>query len=136
MAVLATQTHKGPDDFGFNRVVYEDGTTVEFNACGHDGREPISGCAFHIRGTSPELFEFVFEVARAGDFVIFNCQGDDSADSPVLILVCLGQESELPRGIVGQYETRPVCESGKMLGNLLFTDFEDWREYRGRVVGG
>ena len=101
-AVLARRRHTGPDDFGFYVVEFEDGSSVEFNAGGLDGRKSFSGCAFHIRGTASGLFAFVFDVARAGDFVIFNAQGDDAAESPVLILVGPGQETELPIEVVGQ----------------------------------
>lgn len=75
--VLFKQVCQGPDEFGFYRVGFLDGVNVEFNAGGLDGKEPFSGCAFHIRGISPFLVQFVFDVARAGDFVIFNCQGED-----------------------------------------------------------
>jgi hypothetical protein len=135
-AVLARQRYVGPDDFGFYNVEFADGTSVEFNAGGLDGRGPFSGCAFHIRGTGPELFQFVFDVACAGDFVIFNCQGDDSADSPVLILVRASQESDVPSDVVAQYGSRPLCTSGAMLARLLFPDFKEWRAYRDQVVGG
>jgi hypothetical protein len=136
VAVLARQRHTGPDDFGFYNVGFVDSTSVEFNAGGLDGSQPFSGCAFHIRGVGPELIEFVFAVAVAGDFVIFNAQGDDSAESPVLIMVRPGQESALPGDVVRQYETRPVCTSGAMLARLLFPDYEEWHAYRDQVVRG
>ena len=135
-AVLARQRYVRPDDFGFYIVEFEDGTSVEFNAGWLDGRGPFNGCAFHIRGTGPELFAFVFELASAGDFIIFNAQGDDTADSPVLILVRPGQEAELPAEVGNRYQTQVVCRSGAMLGHLLFPDYEQWQAYRDQVVGG
>jgi hypothetical protein len=135
VAILARQQHTGPDDFGFYNVGFADGVSVEFNASGLDGRKPFAGCAFHVRGAGPGLFDFMFDVARAGDFVIFNAQGDDSAESPVLIQVRPGQEGDLSPGLVEQYTSRPVCTSGTMLQRLLFPDFEKWQDYRDQVVG-
>jgi hypothetical protein len=134
-AALTRERHVGPDDFGFYIVEFAGGSSVEFNAGGLDSREPLTGSAFHIRGTCPELFEFVFEVARAGDFVIFNAQGDDSAESPVLILVRPDQEAELPADLVAQFQSRPVCTSGLMLARLLFPDYKEWQAYRAQILG-
>jgi hypothetical protein len=134
-AALARQRYMGPDDFGFYIVEFAGGSSVEFNASWLNSRESFTECAFHIRGTCPELFEFVFEVARAGDFVIFNAQGDDSAESPVLILVRPDQEAELPADLVAQFQSRPVCMSGSMLARLLFPDYKEWEAYRDRILG-
>lgn len=78
----------------------------------------------------------MFDVACAGDFVIFNCQGDDSANSPVLILVRTTQGADVPSDVVAQYGSRPVCTSGAMLVRLLFPDFKEWQTYQDQVVGG
>lgn len=48
--VLARERHTGPDDFGFYCVEFTDGTSVQLNAGGLDGKGSFSGCAFHIRG--------------------------------------------------------------------------------------
>jgi hypothetical protein len=133
---LSRERYKGPDEFGFYVVRFADGVDVEFNAGGLDGSEPMSGCASHVRGIGPLLMKFVFDVAQAGDFVIFNCQGEDSAESPVLILVYAEQERELPADLVSRYANRPVCESPEMLGNLLFRGYGDWKRFRDQVVGG
>jgi len=134
-AILAKHQHRGPDEFGFYHVEFADGVSVEFSASGLDGSEPFTGCAFHIRGVCPQLFDFVFDVAHAGDFVIFNAQGDDSAESPVLILIRNGQEADMLPELLKQYTSRPVATSGEMIQQLLFPDFEEWQEYRDQVVG-
>jgi hypothetical protein len=135
-AVLARERHTGPDDFGFYCVEFADGTSVELNASGLDGKDSFCGCAFHIHGIGPALVDFVFDIARAGDFVIFNSQGEDSPESPVLILVSPGQETNVPADVVAQYQSRPVCTSGTMLGSLLFHGYDEWQAYRDRIVGG
>jgi hypothetical protein len=132
-AVLSRQRYSGPIHGGYYTVEFEDGASVAFDAGGLDGRDPFSGCCFHIRGVSPSLFEFVFAVAWAGDFVIFNCQGADTEESPVLILVRPGQEAEVPSDL--GYKSRPVCASAEILARLLFPDFGEWQKYRDQIVG-
>lgn len=133
-AVLARTRHTGPDEFNFYVIEFAGGVQVEFSARGLDGRQPLQGCAFHSRGTGPGLFEFVYEVARAGDFVIFNAQGDDSAESPLLILVSPGQVAELPTDLFGECTGRPVCTSGAMLERLLSAGYDGWGAYRDQVM--
>jgi hypothetical protein len=135
-AALAKERYCGPNSFGFYVVEFKDGVDVEFNAGGVDGSEAFSVCAFHIRGMSPSLVQFVFEIAKAGDFVIFNCQGDGSKASPVLILVDPHQEAQLPADLIPQFPNRPVCTSGEMLGSLLLAGFDGWLGYRDQVVNG
>jgi hypothetical protein len=132
--VLAKENYTGPDPFGFYCVEFADGTTVEFNASGLNGQGPFSGCAFHVRGMGNHLVRFVFDVARAGNFVIFNCQGNDSQESPVLIMVRSDQTEHLPGDLTTQYESRPVCTSPEMLGALLFSDYDEWQDYRDQIV--
>jgi hypothetical protein len=130
--VLASEGYTGPDQFGFYCVGFADGVNVEFNAGGLDGKKPFTGCAFHIRGIGPSLIQFVFDVARAGDFVIFNCQGEDSEASPVLILVNQSQAAQLPAEL--QYVNRPICTSAEILGTLLFPGYDRWEAYRDQVI--
>lgn len=125
------QNHSGPDDFGFYLVTFQDGVNVEFNASGLDGKEPFTGCAFHIRGFSPDLVRFIWDIATAGDMVIFNCQGDDSPESPVLILGDSAQKDHVPE--MG-YQNCPVCTSAEMLAKLLGVGFKSWSDYRDKVV--
>jgi hypothetical protein len=136
LAVLAQQRYAGPDEFGFYRVKVAGGVEVEFQAGGLKGEEPFTGCAFHIRGISLAVVQFVVDVARAGKFVIFNCQGDDSEASPVLIQMSADQERELPEELVAQHANRPICKSAEQLGSLLFADYDEWRQYRDQIVKG
>ena len=135
-AVLAKEGNSGPDSFGFYLVGFADGSHVEFNAGGLDGSKAFSGCAFHIRGMSPLLIQFVFDIAEAGDFVIFNCQGNGSKNSPSLILVGAHQEAHLPMDLISHFSNRPVCTSGEILDTLLHAGFAGWQRYRDKVVKG
>jgi hypothetical protein len=134
MEVLAREKYTGPDQFGFYRVEFRDGITFEFNASGVSGQGPFSGCVFHVRGMGRHLVRFVFDVARAGEFVIFNCQGDDSQESPVVIMVSADQPAHLPADLVVQYESRLVCTSPEILGTLLMSGYDEWQDYRDQIV--
>ncbi|MBM3995756.1 MAG: hypothetical protein FJ303_16635 [Planctomycetes bacterium] len=118
--VLAEHGCDDPDEFGVCTLDFDDGGEVEVHARGLDGARPFIGCAINIREIGGKLAAFVFEVARAGNFVIFNSHGKDTADCPSLILLNSDQERELPDGMASEYSVLPVCTSAKMLGRLLF----------------
>lgn len=131
--VLSKYRYQGPDDFGYYIVSFPDGVEVMFSASGLDGSKPFSGCSFNIHGIGSDLVEFVFEVARVGGFVIFNCQGRDTPESPVLILVSPDQEQHLG-SLKKVYPNHPVCLSAEMLGELLFEGYEGWKVYRDQAI--
>lgn len=120
------------DQFGFYNVKFRDGSHVEFSARGLESSESFTGCAFHIRGMSPEILSFVFTVAVVGDIVIFNAQGGDEPSSPLAILTSASQRIHLPEGAAAN----PVlCDSVHQLAELLGVGFEQWETYRDSVIG-
>ncbi len=133
--VLSTlrKIHPAPaDQFGFYLIRFPGGSSIEFSAKGLEEEEDFSGCAFHLRGFSKEVFKFIFDIAKAGDMVIFNAQGRDSASSPLAILTNEKQRAEMPERVASQ----PVlCESADHLGALLGVDFLEWSDYRDQVRG-
>lgn len=134
--ILAREKHSRLDGLGSYRIEFSDGVDVRFGADGLDGKEPIGACSFHLHGIGLPLFQFMLDVAKAGDFVIFNAQGENTAESPVLILVHEAQAADVPEPVLKEYEYRPVCDSAERLGEFLVPDFGDWQEYRNQVVGG
>lgn len=107
-AVLARHPHESPAEFGFYRVYFDDVDT-EFNGDGLDGKEPFTSCAFHIRGLCPELITFVFDVSKAGNMVIFNAQGEDTPERPVMIYSHPEQAQHVPKDM---YKNPALCTSG------------------------
>ena len=119
--------------FGSYLVNFPDGSHVEFQAKGLESGSSCTGGAFHLRGFSPAILAFIFDMALAGDMVIFNAQGrEDSPENPLTILVNQSQKAHLPQG-VGR---NPIlCTSPRHLSQLLGLAFEEWVEFRDSVIG-
>jgi hypothetical protein len=119
------------DRFGYYLLRFPDDANVEFQAKGLEFGGNFSGCGFHLRQFSSAILTFVFDLALAGDMVIFNCQGRDSPESPLAILVGESQRTHLPQAVV----RHPIlCTSPMHLGQLLGFDFERWSEFRDAAV--
>ncbi|HXC99568.1 MAG TPA: hypothetical protein VN048_09515 [Verrucomicrobiae bacterium] len=130
LAVLNKAKFQGPDEHGFYVVEFADGHSVEFSAGGLQGEGEFNDCAFHIRGMSPDLVRFVFEIAKAGDMVMMPATEDF-----VPILSLPGQQNELPKELA-ENEIPPVlCGSPEELWSLLSGGYEGWKKYRDQVVG-
>jgi hypothetical protein len=83
--VLNKQVFDGPDDFGSYLVTFGDGSVVELFAGELNSRKPFDHCMFAIRDFTPALVQFVWDFACAGDMVMINAQGGDTANSPSII---------------------------------------------------
>jgi hypothetical protein len=130
--VLRRHCQDSCDQFGFYLVEFPDGSDVEFSARGLESSDEFAGCAFHIRDFSPSLMVFVFDVADAGDMIIFNPQGADEPNSPLAILVNESQLAHMPDDAAAN---PVICKSASHLGQLLGLGFEQWEDYRDAIVG-
>jgi hypothetical protein len=120
------------DAFGFYNVEFTDGSHVEFSAKHLESDGDFTGCAFHLRGFTPPIISFVFDVAVAGDMIIFNAQGRDTPDDPLAILVDQAQLAQLPAAAA----SNPVfCSSPHRLAELLGIGIEKWAEFRDIAIG-
>ncbi|WP_199101102.1 hypothetical protein [Dyella sp. ASV21] len=132
LAALRRHSQVAADRFGFYLVDFADGSSVEFSAKGLEGDESFTGCAFHVRGFSQSVIEFVFDIAKTGDMVILNAQGTGDASSPVAILTDMSQATHLPtEGLPNPV----VCESSEHLSKLFGVGYQHWREFRDQVTG-
>jgi hypothetical protein len=132
IAVLRKYSQAQVDRFGFYLVVFPDGSDVEFSAQNLEYEESFTGCAFHIRGFSPPVVDFVYEIARSGDMVILNVQGRDDEDSPLAILTAASQGQHMPSDWP---VTSVLCRSAEHLSELLGVGYADWEDFRNRVIG-
>ncbi|MBM7129562.1 hypothetical protein [Dyella mobilis] len=134
LSVLRTVCQQPEDRFGFYLVEFPDGSHVELSAKGLETDDEFTGCAFHLRGFSKSLIFFVYDIAVAGDMVIFNAQGrsESQAEMPMTILTSADQAPHLPSAVA---ECFAICSSGVQLAQLLGASIEDWEGYRDRVVG-
>ena len=132
LEVLRNSSRDSADSFGFYNVEFVDGSSVEFSAKGLEMVDKFTGCAFHIRSVSQAVISFVFDVAVAGNMIIFNAQGTDEISNPSAILVSESQISHLPEGSA----VNPVvCGSARHLLTLLGLGFEQWEKYRDSATG-
>jgi hypothetical protein len=121
------------DKWGVYDVRFSDGSHVEFAAKGlESGDQKFTGCAFHLRGFTPPILEFVLDIAKAGDMCMFNAQGRDSPASPVAIVISEAQICHLPKAA----SSNPVhCTSAAHLAALLGGDHQEWESFRDRAIG-
>jgi hypothetical protein len=134
-AVLARTSFDGPDKFGFYRVMVGE-VHLAFQAAGLEREQKFTGCAFHLRGFDLPVFEFVYAIAQAGPFVIFNAQGKDTAQSPVVVLTSNNEDGALPSSIRAQYRHRMSCADARQLAELLGSSCDEWGVFRDQVVAG
>lgn len=126
--VLRAATCRGPDKFGFYVVRFADGVDVELNAGGLETEESFTGCAFHIRGFSNLLVEFVFEMAWAGEMVLIPAM-----EGNPLILLFEEQRRHLPVDIAEDFHV-VVAGSPADLRELLMDGLESWSAYRDHIM--
>ena len=129
LTVLRSAKFTGPDDLGFYVVEFPDGQDVEFSAEGLQGSGEFTGCAFHIRGISPHLVRFMFEVAKAGDMVLVA-----TMEPFVPILSRPEQRQQVPAELAENDPAPVVCGSPEELHSLLSGGYESWQEYRDQVL--
>lgn len=129
LSVLRSTKFSGPDDFGFYVVKFPDGQDVEFSAEGLQGSGEFTGCSFQIRGMSPHLVRFMFEVAKAGDMVLIA-----TMEPFVPILSRPEQQEQLPAELAENDPAPVVCGSPEELDSLLSGSYESWQKYRDQVL--
>jgi hypothetical protein len=132
LKLLRQHCQDSEDQFGFYLLKFPDGSHTEFQAKGLESSSSSTGCAFHLRGFSPTVLTFIFDVALSGDMVIFNAQGKDSPDNPLAILVHQTQKAHLPQA-AGRHPI--LCTSPRHLSQLLGLAFEEWTEFRDSAIG-
>jgi hypothetical protein len=119
-----------PSESGDLNIQFGDRGSGEFSAMGMEPGGKFSGCAFHLRGFSRQITHLVFAVAQAGDFVIFNPQGQRTETNPSVIVTDESQIRHLPD--VG---TNPILyHSHDQLDELLRGSGVQWRAYRDQIV--
>jgi len=114
-----------PDSYGWYIVEFPDQVIVEFSARELEQEGPFSSCCFHIRGISRHLADVIFDIARAGNMVIFP------GGAPVLISP--EQTASLPSGFPALDEP-PVCGSAEDLWVRLRGGHERWADYLKHVT--
>ncbi len=130
LALLKSQHYTGPDSLGFYDIRFADGVSVEFSAQGLESSEVFEGCAFHVRGFSEQLVEFVFDVARAGSMAIIPVTED-----PVVLLTSENDQRELPSDVLRDFHIILLMSAAE-LQLILQQGYTVWSKYREQAAGG
>jgi hypothetical protein len=120
--VLKKAKAKGPDEHGCYVVELGDGGAAE--VFGHD---LSTGCMVAVRGMTPHLSRFLFNLLQAGNWVMLPAMEEAVAitTSPTSVK---GVPADFPRVV--------VCDSAEELAVLLADGIRAWEQYRDQVVGG
>ena len=119
-AALAGAGARGPDEFGCFVVELGDGGGAEVF-----GDDLSTGLMVALRGLTPDLLRFLYDLLRAADWVLLPAMEGNPAivSSP---------------GLSGGFADRfpeVVCGSPEELGAILSGGFDAWRAYRDRIAG-
>src|SRR5262245_45290362 len=68
--LLAGANAKGPDEHGCYLVKFRDGGAAEVFVDNLEGSDSCEGCMVAIRGLTPKLVKFVYDLAHVGNMVM------------------------------------------------------------------
>jgi hypothetical protein len=83
------------------------------------------GCMFKIQGLTSEVVSLLFDVLKAGNWVMFPVM-----ENLVGVTCSPGSVSRIPN----EFPELVVCGSSDELGMLLCDGFDAWRRYRDSIV--
>jgi hypothetical protein len=120
-AVLKNANAKGPDDFGYYVVETNDGGGAEVST-----DKLRDSCMVSVRGLTPGLVRFLFDVLKAGNWVMLPAMATN---------IAITSSPEHLKGVPDGFPEVATCTSADELGVLLSDGFKAWKKYRNRVVG-
>jgi len=122
-AVLKKANAKGSDNFvGYYVVETDDGGEAEVYAS-----NPHDSCMVSVRGLTPGLVRFLFDLLKAGNWVMVP------AMEPNIAISC---SPENLKGIPEDFPKVLACTSADELGAQLSDGFKRWPKYRDQVTRG
>lgn len=118
--VLEKLEARGPDEHGCYVVAFGDGGGAEVY-----GNDLSTGCMVAVRGLTPDLLRFLYDLLKATDWVLLPAM----EGNPGIV--------SAPGRANGSADSFPevVCGSPEDLGAILSGGFEAWKRYRDRMVG-
>jgi hypothetical protein len=126
LRVLEAQQFVEPhNDENFD-VRFPDGTHIEFSAQGLKSSKKFDGCSFAIRRMSKSGIKFMFDVAKAGNMVMFPAMQGNPC-----IIVDRVQQLHLPHDL--NFEI-VACMSAEELEQLLSGGYQLWRNYLEGII--
>lgn len=119
--VLKQANAHGPDEHACYVVQLGDGGGAEIF-----GDQLATGCMAALRGMTPDLIQFLFDLLKAGNWVMLPAMED---------AVAITTSPESMKGIPSDFPRVVVCNSAEELGTLLTNGVHAWEKYRDQVVG-
>ncbi|HEY7158723.1 MAG TPA: hypothetical protein VH575_32565 [Gemmataceae bacterium] len=110
----------GPDEHGCYIVQLSDGGEAEVF-----GGELAMGCMVALRGMTADLLQFLFDLLKAGNWVMLPARED---------AVAIATSPECLKGIPDDFPKVIVCSSTEEFGTLLTKGVQAWEKYRDQVV--
>jgi hypothetical protein len=122
--VLGQAAAHRPDEHGCYVIELEDGGGAEIF-----GNEFADGCMAALRGITPDLLRFLFDLLKAGgDRWLMLPAMEDS--------VAITTSSRCVKGLPKDFPRLVSCNSPEELGVLLSDGVLAWEKFRDHVVGG
>lgn len=120
--ILQNAKTAGPDEFGCYLVELDDGGAAEVFA-----KDFATGCMAAVRGITPDLLQFLFEVLEAGQWAML----------PVMEpAVAITTSLDYLHGVPDDFPRTVACGTADELGVLLTKGVKAWEKYRDQVVSG
>jgi hypothetical protein len=120
--VLKEVNAQGPDEHGCYVVELKDGGAAEVFS-----DQLKSGCMVCLRGITPDLCQFLFDVLKAGKWVMLPIMED---------AVALTASPSSVKGVPDDFPRLLNCDSAQALAVLLTKGVKDWQNYRDKVMRG
>jgi hypothetical protein len=120
-ATLLKVRANGPDEHACYVVAFSDDGGADVFAS-----KLANGCMVAIRGMTPQLVQFLFDLLVAGKWVMLPIMAET-----VAITYSMGNVFGIPYG----FPTIVECASAEELGVILSEGVQAWERYRDKVVG-
>jgi hypothetical protein len=118
--VLKRVNAQGPDEFGFYAVGFDDGGEAEVYA-----KKLQSSCVVSLRGITPDLSRFLFDLLKAGNWVMVPAMEDS-----VAITASPGSVT----GVPDEFPKIVTCDSAEEVATLLTKGVMAWQKFRDRAM--
>jgi len=132
IALLKPAFPNGHDLNEWGIITLTGGSNTEVNASFKNGA--FQSIMFHLRGFSDEMASFIFELAQAGDLIIFDTSGEGTVESPMAYATT---QAALDRMGIGEDDIpNPcLCESPEHFTHMIRRGYDAWKTYRDSVLG-
>jgi hypothetical protein len=118
--ILDRAKSSGPDEHGCYVVDLSDGGTAEVFT-----GDLATGCMVAMRRITPDLFQFLYDLLEAGNWVLLPAMEDGAA---------ITASPECLKGVPADFPKIVVCGSAEELRVLLTPGVNAWQKYRDQVV--